>query len=531
MNLSSIHFYGVVVTPGAVLMALEIVSSRVLAPQFGSSVYVWGSIIGVFLAAMSAGYFWGGKLADRQPKMTVLGRLILAAGLAQTLVLLAGARIVAALGGLTHGSPAGTLIATAVLFGPVTMFLAAVSPYAVKLATRDLKLLGGTAGHLYALSTAGSLVGTLGATFVLIPRLDLESILRLLLAITALTSAAALAAGFRRERLTLALAASLLVLAAIPGTMGRESGLDLLADRITPYQTLRVTESDGVRFLHSDGTVHAAVDLETGEPWLYYPRQAATALLLKPDLESLLVLGMGGGGAGSFIQKQLPELAVDYVDIDPAVPELARELMFFEEHDRARVHIDDGRRFLASRPDNRWDYIYADTYIGHSIPFHMATIEFFREVKAHLNAGGVFGLNLISDLGNPFAQGIIRSVRAVFSELYVFAVPGGNYLLLATDLADAPRPEQLLQAARRMDPDYSFEPSLERMAGLYRRLDIDLTEALLLTDRFAPVNHLIRMDSVGTGSETEPIVADEALIEMAPPTGEPSAELPAGADP
>ena len=481
-------------------MALEIVSSRILAPHFGSSVYVWGSIIGVFLAAMSIGYFWGGRLADKRPTLAVLGRLVLAAAVAQTLVLLTGTRVVAALGNLTGGSPTGTLVATTVLFGPATVFLAAVSPYAVKLATRDLQLLGGTAGHLYALSTGGSLVGTLGATFVLIPRLDVESILRLLLAVTVVTSVIALSTAVRQERLSLAFAGSLLLLAAVPGTMTREAGLGLLADRVTPYQTLRVTESDGIRFLHSDGTIHAAVDLETGEPWLDYARLAGTALLLQPELDSLLVLGMGGGGVGSYLQKQVPGMRVDYVDIDPAVPELATEFMAFEESERSIVHVDDGRRFLSGRPHATWDYIYVDTYIGHSIPFHLSTIEFFREVQSHLEPGGVFGLNMISSLENPFAQAILRSVGSVFSKLYVFAVPGGNYLFLATDRPDAPEHTQLTAKARQMDPHYAFAPSLERMASFYRVLDFDRTRAMLLTDRFAPVNHLIRMDE-GASSE------------------------------
>lgn len=494
MNLSRLQFYTVVVVPGSVLMALEIVSSRILAPHFGSSVYVWGSIIGVFLAAMSLGYVWGGRLADRQPSLALLGRMVLGAGLAQTLVLLAGNPIVAWFGKLTGGEPAGTLLATFVLFGPVTMFLAAVSPYAVRLATRDLQILGGTAGHLYALSTGGSLLGTLGATFVLIPRLDLESILRLLLAVTAATSALALSSAPRQERMTLALAASLLLLALIPGTLTQEPGLDLLADRITPYQSLRVSESDGVRFLHSDGTLHAAVNIESGEPWLDYQRQPGTALLLRPELRTMLVLGMGGGSVGSYLQRQLGELRVDYVDIDPAIPELASEWMFFEEHERAVVHVDDGRRFLSGRPEARWDYVYVDTYIGHSIPFHLATVEFFQEVKAHLNPGGIFGLNLISNLENPFARGILRSLRSVFANLYVFAVPGGNYLFLAADLEQPPGREQLVATARQLDPKYGFSPSLETMAGLLRDVDVDLTRALLLTDKYAPVNHLIRMD-------------------------------------
>ena len=494
MKLSRIHFYAVVVTPGAVLMALEIVSSRILAPHFGSSVYVWGSIIGVFLAAMSVGYYWGGKLADRRPALAVLGRLVLAAALAQTLVLLAGSRLVAAIGELTQGSPVGTLAATALLFGPATTFLAAVSPYAVKLATQDLQLLGGTAGHLYALSTGGSLVGTLGATFVLIPYLGLESILRLLLAVTVVTAVVALLAAARQERLPLALAASLLLLAAVPGTMTREEGLELLADRLTPYQTLRVSQSDGVRFLHSDGTIHTAVVIETREPWLHYPRQASTALLLQPEIESMLVLGMGGGSAGTYLQKRLPEMRLDLVDIDPAIPELAREFLFFEGNDRIAVHIDDGRRFLSGRPGARWDYIYIDTYIGHSIPFHLSTVEFFRSARDHLKPGGVVGLNLSSNLDNPFAQGILRSLSSVFGKLYAFVVPGGNYLLLATDRPDPPGRDELVATARQLDPKVDFDPTLEQMAGFLRELDFDLTRALLLTDQYAPVNHLVRMD-------------------------------------
>ncbi len=510
MNTSQLQFYGVVIMPGAVLMALEIVSSRILAPHFGSSVYVWGSIIGVFLAAMSIGYLWGGKLADRQPRLAILGRLILAAALTQTLVLLAGSRVVAWMGGLTNGSPTGTLIVTAILFGPVTVCLAAVSPYAVRLATRQLDLLGGTAGHLYALSTGGSLVGTLGATFVLVPRLDLESILRLLLAITTLTSIAALVSAARQERLPLILAACLLLFALVPGTLTQEAGLELLADRITPYQTLRVTESDGVRFLHSDGTIHAAVIIDSQEPWLDYDRMPGAALLLDPDLSSFLVLGMGGGSVGTYLRKQLPDLHIDYVDIDPAVPELAKELMFFEEDDNSKVHIDDARRFLANHPTNRWSYVYVDTYIGHSIPFHLSTVEFFAEVKGHLNPGGILGINLISNLENPFVQGILRSVGAVFNKLYVFAVPAGNYLLLATDLQEPPGREQLLAAARRMDPQYTLEPSLERMVGLLRDIDLDLTHAPLLTDKFAPVNHLVRMDKAWDDKRASPDAPEAA---------------------
>ena len=113
-----LRFYWVVAVSGAVLMALEILSSRVLAPHFGNSVYVWGSIISVFLAALSLGYLWGGRLADREPTMAALGRLIALAGVFEAVLLLAGGRLAAVLGAWTGNSPSGTLLAATVLFGP-----------------------------------------------------------------------------------------------------------------------------------------------------------------------------------------------------------------------------------------------------------------------------------------------------------------------------------------------------------------------------------------------------------------------------
>ncbi|MEE8277223.1 MAG: fused MFS/spermidine synthase, partial [Thermoanaerobaculia bacterium] len=162
--LAPFRFYWVVAVSGAIFMAFEILSSRILAPHFGSSVYVWGSIISIFLAALSLGYAWGGRLADRQPRMPILGRLITFAAVFQAVLLLWGVRLAGLLADLTGGSPAGTLLAASVLFGPTSILFGTVSPYAVRLAARDLAQVGNTAGRLYALSTLGSLAGTLVCT-------------------------------------------------------------------------------------------------------------------------------------------------------------------------------------------------------------------------------------------------------------------------------------------------------------------------------------------------------------------------------
>ncbi len=495
-NLATARFYLIVATAGGVLMAFEILSARLLSPHFGSSVYVWGSVISVFLAAMSLGYWWGGRLADRRPSMVVLGTLLLVAGLCMAWIGFAGQPLIAVVAEKTGSSPWGTLLAAGLLFGPATILLATVSPFAIKLATRDVSRLGKTAGHLYAISTIGSLAGTLICTFVLIPLLRIELILGLLLAVTAITGCAALAEQLRQQKLLAALALSLLVAAvatARPAVLTDES---LLFKRMTPYQTLMVEEHDGVRYLKSDRVQHSSVRLSDGLPVSRsYPRFAAGALLLQPELENLLVVGMGAGNVGTYLRSQLPELAVDYVDIDPAIPEAARRFLLFEDAAGITVHVDDGRRFLAAS-QKHWDYIYVDTYIGNSIPFHLCTVEFFRQVDQHLTPGGVLGINLSSSLDRPFARAMLRSVSEVFPSVYVLSVQSSTNQFVMASAARTRLPITALETrATELDRRWHFEPSLGEIVRRHARVDLDLLAVEPLSDQFAPVNYLVRFDA------------------------------------
>ncbi len=499
--LTALRFYAVVATTGAVIMALEIISSRVLAPSFGNSVYVWGSIISVFLAALSVGYYLGGRLADRQPRLANLGRLILAGAVCEVVLLFAGTRLAEVFGGWTGSSPGGTLLAATVLFGPPSLFLATVSPFAVRLAARDLAHLGNTAGRLFALSTAGSLVGTLGCTFLLIPYLRLQQTLGLLLLATVLTGCLAVAGEWRRELAALGLAAALAV-AAVTGMVSRPARAEgVLFVKVTPYQTLHIRESGSQRFMLGDRTLYSAVDMETGEATLPVLRYAPAALLLKQDIESLLVLGMGGGSIGKHLRAGLGEIEVDYVDIDPAVAELAERFLGFEAGPGERVHVDDARQFLR-RSQRRWDYIFGDAYIGLSVPFHLTTTEFFAEVKRRLEPGGVFGLNLAGGLEDPFSRAIFHTVSESFLTTYAFGVRGAaNVVLLAIDQKLTLPKQQMLQRGQELDRRWRFDPTLTLIASSRLDVTLDPAEAVLLTDAFAPASHLIMLGA-GSGERT-----------------------------
>lgn len=488
-----LRFYWVVAACGAVLMALEILSSRLLAPHYGNSVYVWGSIISVFLAALSLGYLWGGRLADRQPAMAALGRMVALAAACLGGILLFGPRLAAALAGLTGGNPAGTLLATAVLFGPASVLLATVSPWAVRIAARDLGALGHTAGRLFALSTLGSLGGTLACTFLLIPFLELRQILGMLTAVTAFTACVALAGSFRAEAPATGLAVLLLLL-AIPGASLTQRGVSgLIYERVSPYQTLQVFESEGVRTLKSDRVPQAAVILATGETAMLYNRAAAAMLLVAPHPRRALMIGLGGGTIGRYLESRLPDLQVHYVDIDPAVAEIARRFFFFRTGPRMRVTVADGRQFLHGSAE-KWDLIYSDAYIGQSVPFHLTTTQFLEEVKRHLAPGGAFALNLAAGLSDPFSQAMYRTVRDRFDAVYLFPVRHAfNALVVAAPDAAPLSNADLLARGRELDRGQRFDPPLATLASWRGEVALDTAKIPILTDEFAPTDRLIRL--------------------------------------
>ena len=491
--LPRLRFYWVVATSGGVLMALEILSSRVLAPYYGNSVYVWGSIISVFLAALSLGYLLGGRLADRQPAMASLGRMVALAAACQAVLLLGGSPLAAALAAFTGGSPAGTLLAAGLLFGPASTLLATVSPWAVRLAARDLGHLGGTAGRLFALSTLGSLAGTLTCTFVLIPFLELRQILGLLTALTALTACVALAGSFRAEAPAVTLSFLLLIL-ALPGAAFTPRGAPgLIYERVTPYQTLQVWERLGVRVLESDRVPQAAVRVADGESALPYNRTAPAVLLLDPEIRRALVIGLGGGTVGRYLQARLPDLQVRYVDVDPAVPEVARRFFRFQTGPRTSVTVADGRRFLQGSRET-WDLIYGDAYIGQSVPFHLTTVEFLDEIEHHLAPRGVFALNLAAGLRDPFSQAMYRTVSDRFGAVYVFQVRGAlNVLVVAAREPDVLSTAELIRRGRQLDRTLRFDPSLATLASWRSPVALETSKIPLLRDEFAPVDRLIRL--------------------------------------
>jgi hypothetical protein len=203
---------------GAVVMALEMVGSRLLAPFFGDSVFVWGSLIGVVMTSLALGYYLGGRLADFEPSFRTFSLIIATAGAVIVPIPIFSNTVLEAVLNSGLGERFGPVLASLILLAAPTTLLGMVSPYALRLAASSLKNIGGVSGSLYSVSTGGSIFGTFFTVFVLIPSFGVRSILFALGLVLMATSLLGLAWN---QRLSTVL--FMVVVLLLPSSQGRSS--------------------------------------------------------------------------------------------------------------------------------------------------------------------------------------------------------------------------------------------------------------------------------------------------------------------
>jgi predicted membrane-bound spermidine synthase len=373
-------------------LGAEIAAVRLLAPYFGASTVVWANTIGIVLVALSVGYWLGGRLADRHPHMRGLCLLALtAAGLLALVPFAADPLLdvaVEALDEISAGAFFGSLLAVLVLVAVPVLLLGAVSPYAIRLAVSKVEEAGSVAGRLYALSTAGSLLGTLISALLLIPLLGT----RRTFLVFALAISVTAVAGLRPIRRYAIAPAAIVVLIALPvGTLKADTDEGrVIHERETEYQYARVIErEDGERLLElNEGQAHHSVydpdSVLTGDVWdghLVLPFAARS-----DPPRRVVILGNAAGTTSRAYEELFPDTRVDGVEIDGELSEIGRR-WFDMNNPRLRLHHEDARPYLR-RSDTRYDVISVDAYRQPYIPFYLTTREFFELVRDRLAPGG-----------------------------------------------------------------------------------------------------------------------------------------------
>lgn len=506
---------------GAALMGLEMAGVRILNIYFGSTLYVWGSIIGVFLAALTLGYYLGGRVADRHPRFGLLGGIILAAAILVFLVPWVAPPLCAALEAQAgHDPRVQALAASALLYLAPCALLGMVSPCALRLAAGEVRDVGKVAGSLYALSTLGSIAGTWLVAFFLVEWIGTRVTLLAMGGCLVLAGAIVVGQAGRGKGAVAALggAAALVLLVCTSHDPGLPAGFvrwgfRVLEELDSPYHHLLVAEGPSsypqhgalpARYLLFNDQIQGGVELRHPGPdpasAVDYTDLLHLGLLFRDaPARRALVIGCGAGVGPLLLRHDYPSLEwIDVVDIDPAVFRLARKYFAFPAEGADPVlhaHLDDGRQFLR-RTTRPYDYIVLDAYTaGGLVPFHLTTREFFTQVKAALTSGGVAILNLVSareGSDGRLYRAVARTLATVFPQVYVFpkgsdAAVADNIVLVATRDARRRSRAELEERGGRAQQEIHQIPFALYVSEMVEA-DGPFDRDPILTDDFAPTD-------------------------------------------
>ncbi len=477
----------IVFVVGTASLGAEIAAARLLAPYFGASTIVWANTIGVVLVALSVGYWFGGRYADRHPHLRGLCIVVLVASVLIALIPFAARPFlgfsVDAFDAVSVGGFAGSLFGVLVLVAVPVTLLGAAAPWAVRLAVDDVDRSGETVGRLYAISTAGSLFGTMASALLLIPLLGTQRTFLCFACALALVAVAGL--GWRFAAVPAMLA---LVLVVVPvGTIKAADTGRVLYEAETTHQYVRVVErDDGSRALElNEGqAVHSLYrpgSYLTGDYWDGHLVLSAASRAEPP--RRIAILGNAAGTVARAFGRFFPATSVDAVEIDGELTEVGRR-WFGLRNPRMQTHAADARPWL-EQAGGGYDAIMVDAYRQPYIPFYLATREFFELARERLAPGGIVIVNVGHPEGGEELERVLgRTMAAAFPTVLRYPIEPTNTLLLAGE--GAPSADRLRANAAALPPP--LRPlALAAAAGLAPRLP----GGAVYTDDRAPVEWLV----------------------------------------
>lgn len=449
--INNTYLYLTVFTSGMATLAIEFSASRLLGNVFGTSNIVWANVIGLILLYLTIGYFIGGRWADRSPYFHTLYRILIWGGFLSALIPLVSRPVLrAAASAVVEAEAAlalGSFIAVIVLFSiPITL-LGCVSPFAIRLAIQDASQVGKVSGQIYAISTLGSLLGTFLPVLIIIPQLGT---FRTFLLFSALLYGVGFIGLLRYEGTRALRWAWMPVLIgalsvwALNGPL--RSPLDdaeLLFDGESAYNYIQVQQdADGYRYLYlNEGQgIHSIWHPEVyiyGGTWDYFlTAPYFNAPPVTPaQIESLLVIGLAAGTIPRQYIEVYGDIAMDGVEIDGGIVDAAAQ--YFGMNDQGMpslgVHVGDGR-YVLNQLDRRYSVIAIDAYRPPYIPWHLTTVEYFREVRDHLLPDGVVAINVgRTETDRRLVDALARTLAEVFPTVHALDVPRSfNTILYAT---------------------------------------------------------------------------------------------------
>jgi predicted membrane-bound spermidine synthase len=495
---------------GFASIATEISASRLIAPYFGSSTFIWANLIGVTLLFLSLGYWLGGRVIDRYPDARWLYALIGVAAIALALVIPISRPILrASLDAFDErnaGAFLGSLAATLLLFAPSLLALGMVAPAAIRLRMSSVEDAGKAAGSLYAISTAGSILGSFVPVIILLPEIGTRATFATIAIVMVVMSIVGL---FAEGRPAPALATAALFAAAIGAlVIGSHGNLkppyrgQMLAELESDNNYIQVLQDGDETLLalndgHAVHSIYNPNSLETGGPWDYF----ALGPILTGDQapQDALIVGLAGGTAARQLHAAYSGISVDGIEIDQKIVDVGRK--YFGLTDQvANVTVADGRYALETS-DKTYDLVCLDAYRQPYVPFHLATVEYFELVSQHLNQNGVVVVNAgRTDTDFRLVDALSTTLRKVFPTVLVVDVGRFDNSMIYATSAEV----SVDQFAQRLRETAGI-PLVETVSGWaleHGNIREASTTGTVFTDDKAPVEWII-----------DQIIIDEAVRE------------------
>ncbi len=496
---------------GACSLAIELSASRLLAPYFGTSLFVWANLIGLILLYLTIGYYLGGRLADRYPRPTLLYVLTTSAAFLIGLIPFISRPILSwSLSSFATYSISvfyGSLVAVILLFAIPMILLGCVSPFAIRLSVERVGKSGRTAGQLYAISTAGSILGTFLPVLWLIPTIGtyrtffVFAVSLLLVSVVGLIVTRLASSPPRPGKSLLPILLLIPMGLTMLGTQGpikppggTNGGGVLLTERESPYNYIQVVRvGNEIQLVLNEGlgiqSVYNPQQILSQGPWDYFlvAPYFNNPPFTRQQVRRVSVIGLGAGTIAREFSAIYGPIPIDGVEIDGTIVDLGRQYFHMNEPN-LHVIVQDGRYYLRTTTQH-YDVIAIDAYQQPYLPFQLSTVEFFREVRAHLTPGGVAAM----DAGRTccdfrLVEALAQTMRAAFSNVYIIDTPGFDSSLVIGSNARTSLNNFFANTAKLTNP------LLKRIAYAsiaYGHIREEKTSNVYFTDDRAPVEQLI----------------------------------------
>ena len=417
---------------GALTMMLELIAARVLSPYVGSSNLIWTTIIGIMLTSMSIGYWFGGKMADKNKEndIKILSNYLLISAIATSIIPILEVVFIDVLSQLSSNLILVAIICATVTFGIPSFLLATVSPIAVKIKNNNMDHIGATSGKISSLSTIGSIFGTFFAGFILIPNLGVRniilgcSILLWILSVYLFNK--------KDKKYYILMIVELLIIIGLNilgGYLFQVRNPEITRDVDSEYSRIWVTNLDvgetTYKTLQVDTGLESYINQETGEMgatylyyydlFEYYNKEANDALMI-------------GGAAYTYPMhylKKYENKTIDVVEIDEKMTQIAEEEFGLDKNNpNLGLITQDGRSYL-NYNEKKYDTVFIDAFKGLNAPFELTTYKAMQKVYNSLDENGTVITNIISAIEGDDADFIkyeYSTYKAIFDDVKVFQV-------------------------------------------------------------------------------------------------------------